>query len=48
MRGVVRRADRAALPEGVPTVAGGARAVAEETAGFAVSNWLSSTRPGLT
>ncbi|MCQ8187386.1 sigma-70 family RNA polymerase sigma factor [Streptomyces rugosispiralis] len=32
---VVRRADRAALPEGVPTVARGARAVAEETAGFA-------------
>ncbi|MFG2579137.1 sigma-70 family RNA polymerase sigma factor [Streptomyces malaysiensis] len=31
---VVRRADRAALPEGVPTVARGARAVAEETAGF--------------
>ncbi|MEU1950161.1 sigma factor-like helix-turn-helix DNA-binding protein, partial [Streptomyces sp. NPDC020125] len=32
---VVRRADRAALPEGAPTVARGARAVAEETAGFA-------------
>ncbi len=32
---VVRRADRAALPEGMPTVARGARAVAEETAGFA-------------
>ncbi|GAA1182884.1 sigma-70 family RNA polymerase sigma factor [Streptomyces rhizosphaericus] len=32
---VVRRADRAALPEGVPTVARGARAVAEETRGFA-------------
>ncbi|BBJ46522.1 hypothetical protein SSPO_092400 [Streptomyces antimycoticus] len=32
---VVRRADRAALPDGVPTVARGARAVAEETAGFA-------------
>ncbi|MEU8871283.1 sigma-70 family RNA polymerase sigma factor [Streptomyces javensis] len=32
---VVRRADRAALPEGVPTMASGARAVAEETAGFA-------------
>ncbi|MGP3945016.1 sigma-70 family RNA polymerase sigma factor [Streptomyces sp. 6N106] len=32
---VVRRADRAALPEGVPTVTRGARAVAEETAGFA-------------
>ncbi|WP_086708216.1 sigma-70 family RNA polymerase sigma factor [Streptomyces antimycoticus] len=32
---VVRRADRAALPEGVPTVARGARVVAEETAGFA-------------
>ncbi|MER8156652.1 sigma-70 family RNA polymerase sigma factor [Streptomyces sp. NPDC094472] len=32
---VVRRADRAALPEGVPTVTRGARAVAEETAGLA-------------
>lgn len=43
---VVRRADRAALPEGVPTVARGARVVAEETAGFAPRSRLAEYGAG--